>query len=169
MARKFRGESENRIDAKGRVSIPHTFRRVLESGDPDWNQGENPNFVVVYGDHRRDFLEVYTIAAINEVDDQVSALPRGSKERRILEKLFNGQSLPAAVDETGRIVLPQKLRDKIGLKDTAFFIATGDTFQIWEPTAYREQARADEEWLDGLPQDFDPLMLLERAGQEAEA
>ena len=169
MARKFRGESENRIDAKGRVSIPYAFRRVLESGDPDWNPGGTPGLVIVYGDHRRNFLEVYTVAAIEDVDERISALPRGSKERRILEKLFNGQSLPATVDDTGRIVLPQKLRDKIGLKETAFFIAAGDTFQIWEPASYAEQARADEDWLDDLPDDFDPLMLLDRTRERAEA
>jgi MraZ protein len=152
------------VDAKGRVSIPASFRRVLEAGDPDWTEGLHPNLVVVYGDHRRAYLECYTIDAITEVDSQIADLPRGSMERRMLERLFNGQSLATQVDETGRLVLPQKLREKIGLAGEAFFIATGDTFQIWKPETYTTEEQAKTEaWLEDFPDDFDPLVLLDRA------
>lgn len=161
VARRFRGESHHKVDLKGRVSIPASFRRVLEAGDPDWTEGLNPNLVIVYGDHRRNYLECYTVDAIDEVDDQIAALPRGSKERRVLEVLFSGQSHATQVDETGRLVLPARLRDKIGLEAEAFFIATGDTFQIWEPGAYTAAEKETEAWLDDFPDDFDPLVLLD--------
>lgn len=168
MARRFRGESQHKVDKKGRVSIPASFRRVLVQGDTD-SDGENPNVVIVYGDHRRNYLECYTMAAMDEVDDMIARLPRGSKNRRMLERLFSGQSHQTQVDDTGRLVLPQKLREKIGIDDEAFFVATGDTFQIWNPAAYEEDARKTEEWLDDLPDDFDPLTLLDGASPEAAA
>ena len=161
--RRFRGEGHHKVDTKGRVSIPASFRRVLEAGDPDWTDGLNPNLVIVYGDHRRNFLECYTIEAIAEVDDQIEALPRGSMERRMLQRLFHGQSFPTSVDETGRLVLPAKLRAKIELDAEAFFIAAGDTFQIWKPDTYEtEELAKTEAWLDELPDDFDPLVLLDQ-------
>ena len=89
MVRRFRGEFHQKVDGKGRVSIPADFRRVLETGDPTWSDGKAPEFVVVYGDHRRAYLECYTIDAANEVDAQIGNLPRGSIERRMLERLFN--------------------------------------------------------------------------------
>ena len=152
------------MDGKGRVSIPAGFRRVLENGDPSWSEGKAPEFVIVYGDHRRKYLECYTLDAAAEVDAQIADLPRGSIERRMLEKLFNGQSLPATIDDTGRIVLPQKLREKIDLGEMAYFIATGDTFQIWKPDTYEavEESRT-EAWLDQFPEDFDPLTLLDQS------
>lgn len=163
MGRRFRGEGDYKVDAKGRVSIPASFRRVLEASDPDWTPNQNPNLVIVYGDHRRSYLECYTIEAIDEVDEKIARLPRGSMERRMLERLFNGQSHPTQVDDTGRLVLPMKLRKKIDLDDTAFFIATGDTFQIWNPETYREvEERKTEAWLDDFPEDFDPLVLLDK-------
>ncbi|WP_372611089.1 division/cell wall cluster transcriptional repressor MraZ [Aquicoccus sp.] len=163
MTRRFRGESHHKVDAKGRVSIPASFRRVLEAGDPDWTEGLNPNLVIVYGDHRRKFLECYTIEAIDEVDRKIDSLPRGSKERKILQRLYHGQSLPTNVDETGRLVLPAKLREKIGLENEAFFIAAGDTFQIWNPETYeREEMAETEAWLDEQPEDFDPLIFLDQ-------
>ncbi len=173
MARRFRGESTHKVDAKGRVSIPALFRRVLEEGDPDWKPGENPNLVIVYGDHRRKFLECYTVEAMNEVDAMIDSMDRGSRERRILERLFQGLSLPTSVDETGRLVLPARLRQKIGLDKEAFFIASGDTFQIWKPETYEQEMRKIDEWLDEQPEDFDPLTLLpskqkaQGAGREA--
>ncbi len=162
MSRRFRGESHHKVDTKGRVSIPASFRRVLEANDPNWKSGETPELVIVYGDHRRNFLECYTMAAIDEVDGKIDALPRGSMERKMLQRLFHGQSFPTTVDETGRLVLPAKLRNKIDLDNEAFFIAAGDTFQIWKPETYDTEEKArEEEWLEELPDDFDPLAFLD--------
>ncbi len=167
MSRRFRGESHHKVDAKGRVSIPASFRRVIEASDPNWSSGDAPELVIVYGDHRRNYLECYTMEAIEEVDAKIDALPRGSMERKMLQRLFHGQSFPTSVDETGRLVLPAKLRQKIGLEGEAFFIAAGDTFQIWNPETYeQEEAAKTEAWLDELPQDFDPLVYLDGAGGE---
>jgi MraZ protein len=163
VVRRFRGEFHQKVDGKGRVSIPADFRRVLESGDPSWSEGKAPEFVIVYGDHRRAYLECYTMEAAAKVDADIDDLPRGSIERRMLERLFNGQSLKTSIDETGRIVLPQKLRTKIDLGDEAYFIASGDTFQIWKPETYESVELAKTEaWLDQFPEDFDPLILLDK-------
>lgn len=164
MARRFRGESHHKVDAKGRVTIPALFRRVLEAGDPDWKDGLRPQLVIVYGDHRRNYLQCFTIEAIEEVDAKIDNMPRGSVERKMVETLFNGQSLPTEVVD-GRIGLPQKLREKIGLDlgEEAFFIATGDTFQIWNPETYRTQELAKTEaWLEAQGEDFDALSLLDQ-------
>ena len=162
MARRFRGESHHKVDNKGRVSIPASFRRVLEQGDPNYTEGLNPEMVIVYGDHRRSYLECYTVDAIDEVDAKIDALPRGSMERRMLQRLFHGQSFPTIVVETGRFVLPAKLRKKINIEGDAFFIAAGDTFQIWKTETYENDELAKAEaWLDDLPEDFDPLSYLD--------
>jgi len=158
VARRFRGESTHKVDAKGRVSIPAAFRRVLEDGDPDWTEGLNPNLVIVYGDESRDFLEGYSMDAMEEVDEKIAKLPRGSKGRRRLERMFSGQAVPISVDETGRLVLAPKLRDKVGIENEAFFIASGDTFQIWQPDAFVKHM---ESWNDDLEDGVDPLTLLD--------
>ncbi len=165
LGRRFRGESHHKVDAKGRVSIPASFRRVLEASDPSCDPGGNPELVIVYGDQRRKFLECYTIDAINEVDDKIDALPRGSVQRKMLQRMFHGQSFPTSVDETGRLVLPAKLRSKIDLEKEAFFIAAGDTFQIWKPETYEEEELAQsEKWMEELPDDFDPMEFLDGVG-----
>ncbi|MEM9394741.1 MAG: division/cell wall cluster transcriptional repressor MraZ [Pseudomonadota bacterium] len=164
MARMFRGESVHKVDGKGRVSIPAGFRRVLEDSDPLWTKDTNPRLVVVYGDRRRDYLECYTMAAMADVDEKIAALPRGSVARRKLETLFTAQAHETSVDETGRLVLPAKLREKISVTDSAYFIAAGDTFQILSPAAYDAKMGALDEWLDELEDDVDPLTLLDSGG-----
>ena len=158
MSRRFRGESQHKVDTKGRVSIPASFRRVLETGDPNWKSGDAPELVIVYGDHRRDYLECYTMEAIDEVDAKIDKMPRGSAQRKALQRLIHGQSFSTIVDETGRLVLPAKLRNKIDLSCEAFFIAAGDTFQIWKPETYEADA---DGWSDELSDDVDPLTYLD--------
>lgn len=162
MARRFRGEGVHKVDTKGRVSIPAAFRRVLEENDPDWTEGLNPNLVIVYGDKRRKFLEGYTMAAMDEVDEKIARLPRGSKPRRMLERMFSGQAINMAVDETGRLVLSQKLREKLGITSEAYFIGAGDTFQIWHPDDFAQTEAEVDDWYDDMGDDFDPLVLLEQ-------
>ena len=162
VGRIFRGESLHKVDGKGRVSIPALYRRVIEASDPNWTDGLSPELIIVYGDHRRNFLECYTVEAMQEVDDKIAALPRGAQARKHLQRLFHGQSHPTSIDETGRLVLPAKLRRKIDLGGEALFCAAGDTFQIWKPETYEaEELARTEAWLDAFPEDFDPLILLD--------
>lgn len=161
MTQWFRGESVHKVDSKGRVSIPALFRRVLEAADPDWTDGLQPNLVVVYGGANQRYLECYTVNAMNEVSAKISALPRGTKRRRALERIFGGQSLPTQTDDTGRLVLPAHLREKIGISDKAYFTASGDTFQIWAPEAFEAHDADLEDFIAMEGEDFDPLTWLD--------
>ncbi len=165
MVRTFRGEGPQKVDAKGRVSIPASYRPVLRDGDPNWSEGKPPEFVIVYGDDRRNYLECFTIDSANDVDAKIARLPRGSRQRKRLQTLFNGQSLPATVDDTGRIVLPQKLREKLGIENEAYFIAMGDTFQIWNPETYGA-TEADDDIFDELPEGADEWALMDMVGDD---
>jgi MraZ protein len=161
MARRFRGESTHKVDAKGRVSIPAPFRRVLEEGDPDWTDGLQPQLVIVYGRPGKKCLEGFTIRAMEEIDEKISRMPRFSPKREALERLINTKSVYVSVDDTGRIVLSQKLREMVGVTDEAVFAGMGDHFQIWEAGALAEdQAALEAKWADEAG-DVDPFTFLD--------
>lgn len=166
MARRFRGSEEVRVDAKGRVSIPAKFRRVFEASDPDWKTGDRPHLVIVFGTSTWKHIQLFTMQAIEEVDEQISALPRGSAARNLLENIYHGHAEEAEIDGDGRLVLPQKLREKIGLTDSAFFIASGDYLKVWTPEAYREEERELEARVPEFAPGADPLSLLAQPGPE---
>ncbi|WP_341245876.1 division/cell wall cluster transcriptional repressor MraZ [Nereida ignava] len=160
MVRAFRGEYHQKVDAKGRVSIPAPFRRVLEAGDPAWENGKLPEFVLVYGDDRRAFLEGFTVDGMASVDAKIRKLPRGSKKRHALSRLYSGRSVTLSVDETGRFVLSPKLREKLGITNEAYFIANNDTFEIWTPETFEAENNLalDDEDFDP---DLDPSVYLD--------
>ena len=149
---RFIGESHHKVDGKGRVSIPASFRRVLEAEDPEWVEGKNPQVVLVYGDEKRNFLECFTLVAIDKIHGKIEKLRRRDPRRLALQKLYLTNAMTTSVDETGRLVLSQKLRDKIGLKGEAFFAGIGESFEIWHPATYDEQGEA----LPDGDDDFDP-------------
>lgn len=165
MSEAFRGEFTQKVDGKARVSIPAAFRRVLEAGDPD---SPRKRIVMVYGDERRKFAECYTIAEAARLEARIRALPLGSQKRRILERNMITLSATIEIDDDGRIVLPAKVRDKIGIGADdlakgaeAVFAGALDTFQIWKSATYdADILRAAEDDLADLPADMDILSLL---------
>jgi MraZ protein len=168
MAEAFRGEVNQRVDGKARVSIPAAFRRVLEAGDPTFPETPRPKLVMVYGDERRQFVECYSILEMRRVEAMIARLPKGAPRRRFLERNLITLSATVEVDEDGRIVLPQKVREKIGLSAEdlaagaeATFAGALETFQLWKRESYEAEIAAQsaaefEELAGGL----DMLALL---------
>jgi MraZ protein len=136
----FSGTITQRMDGKGRVSIPADFRRVLEAGDPDFTpEGKRVRMRVVYGDESKKCLEVYPIREFDKILDSVSKLPVGSPDREIMEIFYVAGSEVIEVDGDGRTVFAQRFRDHIGLaKDggDAVFAGALDTFRIWTPEEF---------------------------------
>lgn len=144
MVEAFRGEFYQKVDSKARVSIPASFRRVLEAGDPSFDGGR-PKVVMVYGGGgtERKYVECYTVTEMRKLEQKIRRLPLGSAQRRALERNFITLSQVVEVDDDGRIVLPPKVRERMGLsvegsKDSgeACFAGALDTFQLWNRTAY---------------------------------
>jgi len=155
----FRGEFNQKVDGKGRMSIPADFRRVLEAGDPKYPENPNPRMVVLYGPHLKDCLHAYTIEAMAEIEAAIQRLPRGSDARKKAAARILGKSWETEVDKDGRIVLPIARRAQIGLEGEAVMAARGDYFEIWNAQTFLDveaEALAEDDDLD-----VDPLTFLE--------
>jgi len=152
----FRGEFDQKVDKKGRMSIPSDFRAVLTDGDPRCPENPLPRLVVLHGPHIKDCLHVYTIDAMEEIEEGIKRLPRGSVERKKASRKILGKSWETEVDKDGRIVLPQRLREQIGLDGLATMTAMGDYFELWDATTYERFEDEDDD-----DDDIDPLTYLE--------
>jgi MraZ protein len=144
--RAFRGEITQKVDGKGRVSIPAKFCRVLEAGDPEWVEGKPAQLVIVHGHPNKTYVEGFSAEAIAAVQDRIARKPNGAK-RKMLEFVYNAQSEDIAVDGSGRIVMPRAARAKLGLggDGDVVFVGLGETFQIWRADDYAETHRAEME------------------------
>jgi MraZ protein len=158
----FRGEYYQKVDSKARVSIPAVFRRVLDAGDPPSTDFPRTRIVMVYGGKTRQFVECYTVRDADLLAARVRKLPLGSKERQIAERDLITRSLTIEIDENGRIVLPQKVRDKIAYEegDETAFAGTLNRFQIWKRQTYDEVNGSLDDEDDDLLEGMDVLSLL---------
>ena len=161
MGRRFRGEYTYKVDAKGRVSIPAPFRRVIEAGDPEYTEGLRPQFILVYGEDSQKFLEGFTIDEARALEDKINSLPNSPLKRRLIKEKIT-LSHDAEVDPDGRLVLPARLRDKIGLQGEAVFMGTLNTFRVWAPDEYtRHMAAEDDDLGVDIPEGTDPMDALD--------
>ena len=163
MVLSFTGEHTQKVDGKGRMSIPADFRRVLEAGDPEWTPGLSPRMFLLYGDHLKNELHGYTVDEFNKVVAQINGMQRGSVNKKRLQRLIIGQSIKLDVDKDGRTVMPLKQRQKLGINDGELaFSGLGDHFEIWKSEVFDEEVSSDiNGWLNTQEDGFDPLILLD--------
>ncbi|MEM7723269.1 MAG: cell division/cell wall cluster transcriptional repressor MraZ [Pseudomonadota bacterium] len=167
MEDRFQGESRNKVDGKGRVSIPVKFRRVLQACDRRFEPGGAPRLYIAYGDPTKNYLECLSGDAFDAIDAMIQAQQPGSKLRRALSYLYYTKCDATHLDDTGRLVLPPAARDKIGLGDEALFEGHGEQFHILKPEASDDEAETMAALLTELGQGdayFDPLSLAVAGG-----
>lgn len=136
--RFFAGTTKgNKVDAKGRVSVPASFRKVLG--------GQEFQGVYVFPSHRQPCLEACGEERMNQLVERIQQLDEFSEEREIWEEIVFGSAEPLSFDGTGRIMLPREKMDHAGITDAATFAGRGDSFQIWEPSRHEEHARSAQQ------------------------
>ena len=138
---RFVSTVTNKIDSKGRVSIPAVFRGVLERDG--YKQGDGGG-IYCYPSLDAPALDAGGERLAQKIDRLLAGLPDYSDERDELSVALYGDVHVLALDGDGRIVLPEALRAHAGLSAQVTFVGLGDKFQIWQPerfTERRERAR----------------------------
>ena len=142
---RFVSTFTNKIDAKGRLSIPASFRAVLER---DRYTGSTGLGLYCYPSLDAPALDAGGERLAQKIDGLLGGLPDYSDERDELAVALYGEAQFIAIDADGRIVLPKELRTRIGLTDglaEVAFVGLGDKFQLWAPASFEERrARARE-------------------------
>ena len=145
----FSGGAVNALDAKGRVSLPSTFRDVIARRlqAAGFVQSDEQRSIFVRQHKMLPCLQGFDIVhqarLVASMEEEVAEL-RGIERDDALEELHGdilGPARPINYDSAGRMNLPQSLRDDVALKDLAYFVTAGESFQIWSPEAYRETYR----------------------------
>jgi MraZ protein len=138
----------NKVDRKGRVSVPASFRTSLSG------LGASPNgtFVLFPSPHYP-ALEGCTLERMQEFAARLDALEQFSPEHDELSTLF-ASSHQLSLDSEGRVGLPEELMAEAKITEAVSFVGAGGTFQLWEPEAYtahqaemRERMKANKRTL----------------------
>ena len=142
----FAGTFTNKMDAKGRVSVPAEFREVLK------NLGSAA--IIARPSLHAPSIECAPLEYLDR-DRQVvqqSAAALSQAQHRLRLRLF-GTARRLAFDPEGRILLPETFiaRAKLSLKGMVAFAGVDETFEMWEPDALEAaQAEADKRLLEQI-------------------
>lgn len=120
-----------RLDAKGRVSIPASFRAVLA----------RDGFEGLYC-HRtldRPALDAGGNALLADIEALIALYPPYSEEREHICAALYGNSEVLKIDGEGRVILTDALKSHAGISDAVAFAGLGHKFQIWEPERFRAE------------------------------
>ena len=162
----FRGEFYQKVDSKARVSIPAAFRRILDAEDPASEEFPRPRVYMVYGGKSRNFVECYSKAGADALAVKIEAMELGSPERDRAERDLISRSVMVEIEPDGRIVLPLKVRAKMGFGPEdlasgggAAFAGYTNRFKLYRRETY------DAEFADDDDDGVDPLALVGRAAR----
>ncbi|WP_321397718.1 division/cell wall cluster transcriptional repressor MraZ [Emcibacter sp.] len=143
---KFTSTFTNKVDKKGRVSVPASFRASLPEGS--W-QG-----IVAYPSFVHDAIEGCDSDYLDRLSDSIDDLAPYSEEHDAFTFSILSSSSRLSFDSEGRIILPLELLEFAGITDRVTFVGRGNTFQIWAPEAFqaelvkaRELARKNRDML----------------------
>lgn len=125
----------NKLDAKGRVSVPAPFRSVLT----------RDGFEGVYC-YPSPFLRAVDAGGndlLGEINSRLSGIDKLTAEYDLMSTALFGNSETMKLDGEGRVMLSDTIRRHTGIVDRAVFVGQGYKFQIWAPEAFethREEA-----------------------------
>ncbi len=114
----------NKIDKKGRVSVPAPFRAAL---------GNDAAGIVVFRSLQHEALECCSVSHLEVLSRSLEKLDLSPETYELIETTIFGGSVQVPFDGEGRVVLPQHLTSAVGVSDEAAFVGRRKTFQIWEP------------------------------------
>ena len=126
----FLSSYENKIDKKGRVSVPATFRSHLNS--------MGYNGFISYPSFNHSALEACSQDRIEKLSNTIDSLNPFEEKRDFFATSILSESENLQFDTEGRVSLSEKQLNHAKIKNNVLFVGLGRTFQIWEPNYFEK-------------------------------
>ena len=126
----FLSTYENKLDRKGRVSVPASYRSYLS------NIGYNG--VICYPSFNNQCIEAWPQDRIEKISTAIDSLNPFEEKKDYFATSILSESINLQFDSEGRISLIPKLLKHAKIKNNMLFVGQGKTFQIWEPTIFEK-------------------------------
>ncbi len=126
----FLSSYENKLDKKGRVSVPATFRSYLTS--------IGYNGFISYPSFNHTALEACSQDRIEKLSNTIDSLNPFEEKRDYFATSVLSESVSLQFDTEGRVSFTDKLLDHAKIKNNLLFVGLGKTFQIWEPKLFEK-------------------------------
>jgi len=118
------GTHSYQLDPKGRVSLPARFREAFADGA----------WLTVGQDG---CLFAFPRAEWERRSDEVSASPLSDADGRAFARLFFGSTEETKLDGQGRLTIPQRLRESVGITNNVVVLGVRERIEIWDREAHQ--------------------------------
>lgn len=127
----FLSTTVNKLDKKGRVSVPSGFRTALS--------GQSFHGVVLFCSYAHQCLEGVGWDVMEELSNRIDHYDFLSSEQDDLSTAIFAEAVQLPFDGEGRVIIPASLIEYAGLDDQASFVGMGKKFQIWSPDVFEKR------------------------------
>ena len=124
----FLSSYENRLDKKGRVSVPSSFRAYLNS--------MGYNGFISYPSFNHSALECCSQDRIEKLSNTIDTLNPFEDKRDYFATSVLSESISLNFDSEGRVSIPEKLLRHAKIKSNIIFVGLGKVFQMWDPKTF---------------------------------
>ena len=114
----------NKVDKKGRVSLPSSFRNALPKS--------NKNEIILYKSIKTRSIEGCGIGRLKEIAKRINNLDFFSDDHDDFSSSIFSEIISINLDKEGRFLIPDELKNYANIKTEAAFFGQGNFFQIWE-------------------------------------
>ena len=120
---------ENKLDKKGRVSVPASYRSHLSA--------LGYSGVICYPSFTNSSIEFCPQDRLQKIIDTIDTLNPFEENRDIFSTSILANSFQLNFDSEGRVMIPDKFLTHSGIKEKVLFVGQGKTFQMWEPSEFK--------------------------------
>ncbi len=140
----FLGRFENRLDEKGRLSMPAKFRPRLAEG-----------FVITRGFEQ--CLTIFPMPEWQTLADNLARFPVTDQKARSLRRVLFAQAADTELDRQGRMLIPEYLREAAGLGTDVIVAGMDGYIEIWDVERWSEMERSNAENANDIAQSLADL------------
>jgi len=123
------------VDEKRRIQIPSMWR-VKDA---------KTQFTLIVWPQRSEgpCLRVLPPKEMAELMASLDAMPNEDRNKTVLKRIIGAESTQVALDNAGRICVPEEMARAVDLKSEAVLVGLLDRFEIWDPARYEKVKAAD--------------------------
>ena len=129
----------NKVDKKGRVSLPSSFRSVLPKS--------NKNEIILFKSLKHSSIEGCSPSRITKIANRIEQLDIFSDDQEDFSTSIFSEIISTNLDKEGRFQIPEKLKNYSNINNEVAFVGQGHYFQIWEPSAAVKRQKTSRERL----------------------
>ena len=141
----FRGQFLHSIDSKGRLSLPARFRDAVVV--------DERSILVVTPAPVDPCLHAYPLREWERLEDKISEYSNWDPKAVRFRRMYVSAAIECEVDKHGRLVVPQHLRERIGLEKEVQLAGMGKIFEMWSKPRWDEATAMSDEQREAFMKD----------------